>query len=172
MGMTGAGKSTFISHFSKSAVVGDSLTSCKHHPGRLRLELLFVTHTDSVHHSPHTLPRHLHIHPTLINNKPIFLIDTPGFDDTNRSDAMVLSDVADWLNRSFQAGIKVSGIIYLHRITDNRVGGSAAKNLVIFKKILGPARYGCMVITTTHWDSVSAAIGERRERELKENTWF
>lgn len=80
--------------------------------------------------------------------------------------------MADWLNRSFKAGIKISGIIYLHRITDNRVGGSAAKNLIIFKKLLGQAGYSCVVIATTHWDAVTPAVGERRERELQENTRF
>ncbi|KAK0651102.1 P-loop containing nucleoside triphosphate hydrolase protein [Cercophora newfieldiana] len=145
MGMTGAGKSTFISHFSKSAVVGDSLMSCT---------------------------SKISIHPARINGKDVFLVDTPGFDDTNRSDALVLGDVADWLNRSFQTGVKISGIIYLHRITDNRVGGSAAKNLVIFKKLLGEAGYSCVVIATTYWDAVSPATGERREQELKENTRF
>ncbi|KAK1750449.1 P-loop containing nucleoside triphosphate hydrolase protein [Echria macrotheca] len=145
MGMTGAGKSTFISYLSKNAVVGDSLMSCT---------------------------SKISIHPARINGKDVFLVDTPGFDDTNRSDAVVLGDVADWLNRSFKAGIKISGIIYLHRITDNRVGGSAAKNLIIFKKLLGQAGYSCVVIATTHWDAVSPEVGERRERELKENTRF
>ncbi|KAK3291801.1 P-loop containing nucleoside triphosphate hydrolase protein [Chaetomium fimeti] len=145
MGMTGAGKSTFISHFSKDAVVGDSLMSCT---------------------------SKLSIHPVRTAGKDIFLVDTPGFDDTSRSDALVLGDVADWLSRSFKAGINISGIIYLHRITDNRVGGSAAKNLIIFKKLLGQAGYSCVAIATTHWDAVNPAIGERRERELRENTRF
>lgn len=34
MGITGVGKSTFISHFNEDALVGDSLTSCKSFPSK------------------------------------------------------------------------------------------------------------------------------------------
>lgn len=112
------------------------------------------------------------IHPVCINNKKIFLVDTPGFDDTERSDAVVLADVADWLAEAFHAGIKISGIIYLSRISDNRVSSSAKKSLLIFRKLLGQPNYSSVVIVTTHWDLVHPAAGAKRESELIETDGF
>jgi hypothetical protein len=53
----------------------------------------------------------------------VYLIDTPGFDDTNRSDTEVLKEIARWLVASYKGKILLNGIIYLHRITDIRMQG-------------------------------------------------
>lgn len=59
---------------------------------------------------------------------PVFyLVDTPGFDDTLKSDIEILMDVAGWLNKAYKAKIPLTGIIYLHRINDVRVGGTGMK---------------------------------------------
>ncbi|KAK0708107.1 P-loop containing nucleoside triphosphate hydrolase protein [Lasiosphaeris hirsuta] len=139
MGVTGVGKSTFIAHFSKTAKAGDGLESC----------------TSNVS-----------IHPARVGNRDIFLIDTPGFDDTYRSDTDVLREVADWLNQSFQANIQLAGIVYLHRIQDNRVGGSSMKNLRMFKQLCGENGLSCVVLATTMWSMVPRDQAEQREQEL------
>ena len=105
-------------------------------------------------------------------NLRVYLIDTPGFDDTNRSDVEVLQDIAHWLSASFKDGIPLSGIIFLHRISDPRMAGSARRNLIIFKRPCGERAYQSVVLATSMWSKVSEAEGETRERELVETETF
>ncbi|KAJ5902344.1 hypothetical protein N7495_002872 [Penicillium taxi] len=70
------------------------------------------------------------------NNTNVYLIDTPGFDDTNRDDSDVLREIAFWLSDSLMKKIKLSGMFYFHPISDPRMQGSAMKNILMFKKLL------------------------------------
>ncbi|KAK3342179.1 hypothetical protein B0T25DRAFT_617967 [Lasiosphaeria hispida] len=105
-------------------------------------------------------------------NLRVHLIDTPGFDDTNRSDVEVLQDIAHWLSASFQDGIRLSGIVYMHRISDLRMAGSARRNLVMFKKLCGEKAYQSVVLATSMWSKVSDNEGRERERQLVETDAF
>lgn len=96
----------------------------------------------------------------------VYLVDTPGFDDTNRSDTEVLRELATWLADSYTAKINLSGIIYLHRISDVRMQGSAKKNLYMFKKLCGDNALKNVILGTTMWDKVSETEGTARELEL------
>ena len=107
------------------------------------------------------------------NNRTIHLIDTPGFDDTNRSDSEVLRDLAFYLTSSYDNGFRLTGIIYLHPITATRMTGSAFKNLRTFRKLCGRESMSSVIMATTMWDSESAAVGDKREVELKETAeWW
>ncbi|KAL7892232.1 P-loop containing nucleoside triphosphate hydrolase protein [Trichoderma sp. TUCIM 5745] len=139
MGVTGAGKSTFISLFAEDAQIGHGLQSC----------------TSNVS-----------IHAATINGQKCRLVDTPGFDDTNRPDAEILREVANWLNISHENRIQLAGIIYLHRISDNRLGGAAMKNLRMFKRLCGKDSLPCVVLATTMWNKANLLKDEQREKEL------
>lgn len=104
--------------------------------------------------------------------KTIHLIDTPGFDDTKRNDREVLSDIATWLGTAYTANIQLVGIIYLHRITDPRVGGIAYNNLKMFKKLCGEDYYPRIHLITSMWDIVSPEDGKRRETQLTQTDDF
>jgi len=82
------------------------------------------------------------------------LIDTPGFDDTDRDDSDILCDVALWFSESLKRGIRLSGILYLHRISDRRMTGSAKKNLLMFKKLCGNNALVNVTLATTMWGTV------------------
>lgn len=101
-----------------------------------------------------------------------YLVDTPGFDDTNKSDTEILMDVAAWLKRAYEAQILLTGIIYLHRINDVRLGGAGMKNLRMFKKLCGNNVLPRVVLATTFWSMVSEAQGKQREDELKSKPNF
>jgi hypothetical protein len=104
----------------------------------------------------------------------IYLVDTPGFDDTDLSDAEILSTLANWLVFTYSNGIKLHGILYLHRITDLRMQGSARKNLRMFNKLCGKDALQKVVLVTTMWEQLqSQRDGEMREEELKttEDYW-
>jgi hypothetical protein len=96
----------------------------------------------------------------------VHLIDTPGFDDTNRSDIDTLKTIASYLSASFANGVRLSGIVYLHRISDNRVAGSGMRNLRMFKQLSGSSAWPNTVIGTTMWGADEYAKGIEREREL------
>jgi len=50
---------------------------------------------------------------TLPNGTKLFLVDTPGFDDTYKTDTEILREVAGWLTVAYQSKIELTGIIYL-----------------------------------------------------------
>ncbi|KAL8755203.1 MAG: hypothetical protein Q9199_003811 [Rusavskia elegans] len=115
------------------------------------------------------------LHPS---GRRVFLLDTPGFDDTNRSDTDVLKTISGDLANMYRKNVKLSGIIYLHRITDVRFSGSTAKNLSVFKKLCGDNFYPNIILATTMWENLgdsglSSTVGDRREKELAEtkNWW-
>ncbi|KAF6824236.1 hypothetical protein CMUS01_10337 [Colletotrichum musicola] len=100
-------------------------------------------------------------------NRTVWLVDTPGFDDTNLNDTDVLKEIATWSTNSYRKNVKLHGIIYLHRISDTRMTGSGMRNLAIFRKLCGPDALEHVVLATTMWESVDAQIGNRREGELR-----
>jgi hypothetical protein len=102
----------------------------------------------------------------------IYLVDTPGFDDTDRSDTEVLREIASWLTASYSNSIKLAGIIYLHRITDPRMQGSGMRNLHMFKRLCGDQNLSNVVMATGHWEKIAEADGIERERQLKETKNF
>ncbi|KAJ6032524.1 hypothetical protein N7540_003256 [Penicillium herquei] len=114
------------------------------------------------------------------SDRTVYLLDTPGFDDTTKSDVQVLKEIATWLASSFKEKILLSGIIYLHRATDRRMQGSARKNVLMFRQLCGDTFFQKkkVILVTTMWDTVSAMeASERRkyeslEKELKEAPEF
>jgi hypothetical protein len=67
--------------------------------------------------------------------------------------------------------IKLAGILYFHRITDNRVAGTPLKNFRIFEKLCGKDAFGSIILTTTMWDKIDDEIGQQREKELERQHW-
>ncbi|KAI0091159.1 P-loop containing nucleoside triphosphate hydrolase protein [Irpex rosettiformis] len=148
MGPTGSGKSTFINLVSGSKLpVSDSLRSC----------------TNTVQESEIFY----------VSGHPVTLIDTPGFDDTIMSDTDVLKLIASYLTTTYEHGFKLSGVIYMHRITDRRVGGISKKNFGMLRKLCGDETLENVAIVTTMWDQESSEEkGTAREQELMTDPLF
>jgi hypothetical protein len=100
----------------------------------------------------------------------IYLVDTPGFDDSERSDTEILLEITAWLSEAHKEKLKLSGIIYLHRIPDVRVGGSGVANLKMFRSLCGDTNLGSVVLATTMWDSIDKETGDNREAMLMQDT--
>ena len=79
----------------------------------------------------------------------VHLIDTPGFDDTRKSDTDVLKDIAGWLLVAYRDNIRLSGMVYLHSISETRMKGSHMTNLRMFQKLAGLENMGHVILTTT-----------------------
>jgi hypothetical protein len=104
-----------------------------------------------------------------IRDREYVLVDTPGFNDTYLSDSEVLQRLAEWLKSTHQAGTKLGGILYLHRITDSRMQGSILRNLNMFKQLCGEGFYKNITLGTTCWALVPNDVTEKRENELIQN---
>ena len=84
----------------------------------------------------------------------VYFVDTPGFDDSTRSDTDVLKNIVHWLGAMRERRIKISGIIYLHRITDTRVGGLAWRNLRMLHNLVGADKMANVLLVSTRWEEV------------------
>lgn len=164
MGTTGVGKSTFISMFTSredSPKIGRTLSSCK-------FESMYKIPQEGrqlTHYTTGTAAVNIY-RCNLESIGPFYLIDTPGFDDSHKSDADVLKDLAAWLTESYGRGILLTGIVYLHPIDHVRVGGTERQNLLMFKRLCGNDAFPKVALATTFWDQVDEATGRRREIEL------
>jgi hypothetical protein len=115
----------------------------------------------------------------------LVLIDTPGFDDTYRSDLETLKEISTWLESTsvfrwsyddllifaarYKSSIKLSGILYFHRISENRMVGSSIRNLDMFESLCGKKNMKNVIFLTTMWDLVAKEKGDAREKELRED---
>ena len=72
---------------------------------------------------------------------------------------------------SSRKGILLSGLLYFHRISDNRMGSTPLRNLRQFEDLCGKNRFRNIVLTTTMWDAVDEEIGKAREEELRSDFW-
>lgn len=109
-------------------------------------------------------------------DKTVFLVDTPGFDDTNRPDVDILKDIAFFLTRMHEQRWRLAGVVYMHRITDPRISGTSMKNLQMFQKLCGTASIPQVTLTTTMWSALGPTpaeqqVGLRRQAELQEQFW-
>ncbi|KAL4243305.1 hypothetical protein ABKN59_011304 [Abortiporus biennis] len=150
MGTTGSGKTTFINLLSGSdLLVGENLASC----------------TSDVQFS----------HQFDFEGRKVTLVDTPGFDDTLKSDSQVFEIICQWLVTEYQKGERLHGVIYLHRITDNRMAGSALRNFQFFRELCGEHALKNSNIVTNMWNVIPddrKVVAEAREEELKTGDMF
>lgn len=110
------------------------------------------------------------LHEFALNGTKAIMIDTPGFDDTFRTDADVLQDVAEILEVTYNCNMKLTGIIYLHRIIDPRMTHGGMRNLAMFRKLCGAEPMSNVILGTTFWSEVKLPIAELRENELRTST--
>ena len=71
----------------------------------------------------------------------------------------------------YKHGSTLSGVIYIHRISDRRYSGIAGRNFHIFRELCGESTLRNVVLVTNMWGEVSQMEGEDRETELK-NKFF
>lgn len=146
MGPSGSGKTTFINEASGSDfAIGKGLESC----------------TSEVQATK----------PFKLSGREVTLIDTPGFDDTSRSDTDILAMIGAYLSQTYEHGAKLAGIIYMHRISDFRMGGTNKRNFKMFRELCGESTLRNVLIVTNMWNEVASDLGEMREKEL-ENKFF
>ena len=60
----------------------------------------------------------------------------------------------------------LSGVIYVHRISDRRFTGIAGRNFNMFRELCGDAALGNAVLFTNMWKGDSYYVNEAREKDL------
>ena len=68
----------------------------------------------------------------------------------------------------YASGSKLAGIIYIHRISDDRFTGISVRNFKMFRKLCGESTLKNVVLVTNMWERVEKNVGEAREKELAE----
>jgi len=89
-----------------------------------------------------------------------------------RSQTDILKEIAEFLGTTYKKGTILSGLIYMHRISENRVGGIARENFRLFSKICGEDAMRNVLIVTTMWEAIPEEVGARREEELTSKSLF
>lgn len=103
------------------------------------------------------------------NGLKYHLIDTPGYDDSSRTDLQVLQGASDFFNSMYAFGLKLSGLLYFHRISDPKFQRAANLSLTTFKAMTGERNFPVVVVTTTMWDVIDENQALDRVRRMKSN---
>lgn len=72
---------------------------------------------------------------------------------------------------SYDDGMKVAGIVYLHDICQSRMIGTSRKNLDMFRKLCGDDALQNVILGTTKWGDVDPDVGLKRASHLAESFW-
>jgi len=144
MGMTGTGKSTFI-----HLLTGDD---------RIHIGHTLSSDTSTIQTAQYVDKK---------TGRTVILIDTPGFDDSRGvTDTDILKMISRMLGPEGGPRPKLNGLIYMHRISDPRVGGTSRKNLRMFHSLCGDENLANVRIITTNWSRVSEQEGKDRAEAL------
>ncbi|KAF9459777.1 hypothetical protein BDZ94DRAFT_1171009 [Collybia nuda] len=157
MGPPGAGKSTFINNATNcepESPVGHGLS-----PETIKIQAFRV----------------------IRNNRPFVFIDTPGFDDVNSkvtTEQAILNLVSV---KASKYKVKLACIVYLHKISDNRLTfHKARENSILFENLLerdgtGKLPYERVLLVTTMWKDEHTdpmySSKMQREGDLQNQYW-
>ena len=76
------------------------------------------------------------------------------------------------MNDRYKAGIRLHGVLYLHRITDMKIGGVSKRTLHVFRKFCGGGSLRNVIVVTNMWDKVAPEEGDAREELLHNDPRF
>ena len=172
MGLTGAGKSTFIYTLTgntnipiyDASQMRRGINSFPHQLLMCLLLCILVTTEVQDYILDYQLDgRYYEVH----------LIDTPGFDDDYGADAEILSNIADYVNTIYLLKDRLAGVLYLHDITKARMGGVGLRNIRMLEDMIGREQFDKCTIVTTKWGCTSNPRDEeQRERTLRTDQEF
>lgn len=114
------------------------------------------------------------IYETEVNGKKAFFIDTPGFDDTSGVDeADILKMTAGKLTQISNENLKLTSILFLHKITENRLTGRSQRLQRVYEKVWGHEAFQSVVLGTAKWyDLGDEQNGITREKELLQGDFW
>ena len=66
----------------------------------------------------------------------------------------------------YEKGYKLAGIVYVHRISDDKFTGVSTRNFRMFKHLCGDSTLKNVILVTNMWGRVEEQVGERHEKQL------
>ncbi|PVF99827.1 hypothetical protein CPB86DRAFT_262090 [Serendipita vermifera] len=147
IGKTGVGKSTFIYY----------VTGKNHKSINTRTLNPCTTAVEFVEANPS------------LGGSPVIFMDTPGLDASADSDEVTLAEIASRLQQLYRDKVKLAGVLYLCRISDNRFNKSSMDTLKLVANICGPQAMSNLTVVTTMWSEVAGDTGTKREKQLRED---
>ncbi|KZP31959.1 hypothetical protein FIBSPDRAFT_775369 [Athelia psychrophila] len=107
------------------------------------------------------------------SGRSLVFIDTPGIGGKHKTAMDVLSAISRWLMNEYQGNVLLTGILFMHRITDNRVpsGETAHMRPELLNALCSGSDLRNVVLVTTMCDEVEEAIVTKRVAGLQSNFW-
>ncbi|KAJ8517854.1 hypothetical protein ONZ45_g5023 [Pleurotus djamor] len=99
------------------------------------------------------------------DGRQVLIIDTPAFNHDTLSIGDIETKVKKQLKK--KKTLHVTGILYLHRISDVRLNEDPIRHLRMFEELCGPQPARKIILATTMWQNISQVEGNRREAELR-----
>ncbi|KAI8299690.1 hypothetical protein K4K59_002095 [Colletotrichum sp. SAR11_240] len=106
--------------------------------------------------------------------RSITVVDTPGFDDTVRPQDEILAEITEYMAAQHISGLPLRGILYLHKIIDNRMTGTSKSYLELLESLVGDDALKNVILVTTMWNMLlpqHRRLALQREQELIDNFW-
>ncbi|KAK6358331.1 hypothetical protein TWF730_007677 [Orbilia blumenaviensis] len=150
MGETGAGKSSFI-----KALGGRNSSGA----------------FPKVGHTLNSTTKEVAWYSAVVGSKGFYMLDTPGFDDSYMSDFEILEGLTKELAAIYNSARPLTGIIYVHDVSKEKMGGTSHKSLRTFQKLVGEQSMQNIVLVTTHWRRFFNGDQVKREQELQQTFW-
>ncbi|KAF9032074.1 hypothetical protein BJ165DRAFT_1599162 [Panaeolus papilionaceus] len=148
MGLTGVGKSSFI-----EAVAGTSLLQISNNQLKGFTKVVSTYRVDGV---------------TDGQNRPIYLVDSPGFGDAQVSKMGVIVMLQEWARRNQEAHF--DGVLYFTPINAPRLPEYHRQALRLFQTLIGFKRASTVTVVTTMWDALWLEASRRRgEKNFEQN---
>ncbi|KAF7979295.1 hypothetical protein HWV62_43006 [Athelia sp. TMB] len=118
-------------------------------------------------HNPSTEVIATHCNHPTNRSSSVVLVEVPGFGATDYGVLEEIQKVQAWMTRHLKNG-QLAGVIYLHRISENRWSQSTANSLFVIQQLFGLDSMQHFVVATTMWSEVRTEIAESREQSIKE----
>ncbi|KDN34462.1 hypothetical protein RSAG8_12439, partial [Rhizoctonia solani AG-8 WAC10335] len=107
-----------------------------------------------------------------VDDQPIMVVDCPGFNDTYLTETEILRRLADFLIKAYESKYKIVGLLYVHKISDTRVGGASFRHMNMFKALCGSDAFKNVVYVTNMWSKPPTEDEVLREDELRHSDEF
>ncbi|KAF9042370.1 hypothetical protein BJ165DRAFT_264926 [Panaeolus papilionaceus] len=104
-----------------------------------------------------------------------YILDTPGFSDSQISEFEIIEMVKEWMNAHKCSSIAT--ILYLWPITDTRLPGSKRRTIEMLKLLaaINTDKPGSIMVITTMWDRLwnerTIAAADQRFVHLQDHVW-